>query len=76
MAEGQGAGAPKYYRPKKERDWRHTRQYDIDYKEDSPKPETHDMRVRLDGGKRDLNESRGDWDEDCVDMENEKEVVL
>ena len=62
--------------PKNERDWRQTHPYSIDFNEDSSKPETHDMRVRLDGGKSDLIKSRGDWDEDCVDMENGQDVVF
>ena len=62
--------------PKKERDWRQTHPYGIGYNEDSSKPDTHEMCVRHDGGKRDLIKSRGYWDEDCVDMGNRKEVVL
>ena len=66
VAECRRTGAPKYYRPKKEKEWRQTQPYGIDYKEDSSKPKTHDMRVRLDGRTHDMIKSQGDWNEDCV----------
>ena len=35
MTEDRRTGAQKYYRPKKEKAWRQTRPYGIDYNEDS-----------------------------------------
>ena len=58
------------------KEWRQTRPYGIDYKEDSSKPETYGMRVRLGGRKRDMVKPRGDWNGDCVEMEDGEEVVL
>ena len=48
-------------------DWRTTRLYDIDYKEDLSKPHTHDLTVCLGGTPGDLADSRGAWGENCVE---------
>ena len=76
MAEYERADPQKYYRPDKEEEWRKTHPYGIDYKGDYSKPETHDMRVRFDGGAPDMTRPKGDWGEDCAEMGGGKEVVL
>ena len=69
MAEGHGEDAPKDCRPEKETAWRCTRPHGIDYKEDSSKPEIHDMLVRFGGKTSVMTESQGAWGEGCVDTE-------
>ena len=51
-------------------DWKTTRQCDIDYKEDSFKPDTHDLIIRLDGSPDDLTDSNRAWNENCVEKED------
>ena len=46
--------------------WNTTRPYSIDYKEESSKPDTHDLIVRPDGSPDDLTDSNWIWDENCV----------
>ena len=43
-----------YYRPDKEKEWHAACPYGTDYKEDSSKPKTHEIKVRLDGGAVDM----------------------
>ena len=76
MSEHEKTDPQTYYRPDKEKEWRKARPYGIDCKEDYSKPETHGMRVRLDGGTPDMIESQENWSEGCVEMGGGKEVVL
>ena len=57
MAECEKTDPQMYYRPGKEAEWRKTRPYGVDYKEDYSKPKMHDMRVRLGGGTPDMIKS-------------------
>ena len=56
--------------------WKTTRPYGIDYKEDSSKQATHDLKVRLGGTPDDLIDSRGVWKENCVEKEDGLDTVL
>ena len=76
MAEHEENDPRTYYRPDKEKEWRKARPYGTDYKEDYSKPETHDIKVRLDGGALDEINSQGGWSENCVEMHGGKEVVI
>ena len=59
-----------------EGNWRTTRPYGIDYKEDSSKPHTHDFIVRLDGTPGDLTDSDWAWNANCVEHEDGLDPVL
>ena len=67
---------PKDYGPAAANEWRETRPFGIDYKENSSKPDTHDPTVRLAGTPRDLTDSGGEWDEKCVEKENGQDTLL
>ena len=49
--------APKDYHHVTEQKWRPERPFGIDYREDSSKPDTHKLVVRLDGMEEDLTDS-------------------
>ena len=55
--------APKDYCPAAETEWWETRLFGIYYREDSSKPDTHDLIVNLDGTPRDLTDSNEAWNE-------------
>ena len=57
-------------------DWETTRSYDINYKADSSKEDTHDMVVCLGSTTNDLAASQGAWDENCTEKEDGHGVVL
>ena len=61
MADGQphDGCAPEDYYPEPGAEWRYTRPFDIGYKEDSAKKETHDMLVRIGGITSDMTVSQG-----------------
>ena len=56
--------------------WMATCPFGVDYREDSPKPDTHDFIVCLDGTANDLTDSKGTWDEKCVEKEDRQDTVL
>ena len=67
--------APKDYHPVAEDKWRETRPSGIDYREDSSKPDTHKLIVRLDGTTDDLTDFGETWDEKCVEKEDGQDTV-
>ena len=75
MAENQ-CRAQKDYSHVPDGNCRVARPYGIDYKEDSSKPDTHDLIVRLGGTPDDLADSHGAWNEDCVEKEDGLDTVL
>ena len=75
MSENQPR-VPNDYYPAAENEWRGTHPFGIDYREDSSKPDTHDLIVRLDDTARDLTDSSGTWDEKCIEKEDGQETVL
>ena len=68
--------ATKDYYPAPENGWREIHPFGIYYKEDSPKPGTHDPIVRLGGTAKDLTDSQGAWDEKCVEKGDGHDTVL
>ena len=59
-----------------EQKWREAHPFGIDCREDSSKPDTHKLVVRLDGTEEDLTDSNGTWDERCVEQEDGRGTVL
>ena len=78
MAEGRTCdlGASKTYAHAPNQEWRHTRLYGGDCKENFADKDTHDMEVRLDGGPSNMLASHGGWSEDCAEVEGDTEAVL
>ena len=70
MSENQHK-APKDYYPVPEGGWWATRPFSIDYREDSPKPDTHDLIVRLDGTANDLTDSKGTRDKNALERKTD-----
>ena len=68
--------APKDYSPAAHAKWRKARPYGINYREDSSKPGTHKLVVRLDGTEDDLTVSDWKWDVKCVEQEDGQDTVL
>ena len=62
--------APKDYHHVAEQEWRQARPFGIYYREDSSKPDTHKLVVRLGDTEEDLTDSNGTWDARCVEQED------
>ena len=75
MSENQHRASKDYY-PLAEDKWRETHPLGIDYREDSSKPDTHKLIVRLDGTADNLTDSDGTWDETCIEKEDGPDTVL
>ena len=68
--------APNYYYPVVENKWQETRPFGIYYRENSSKPDTYHLSMRLDGTANDLTDSNGTWDEKCVEKEDGQDTFL
>ena len=75
MSENQHT-APKDDYPVAGDKWREARPFGIDYREDSSKPNTHKLIVRLDSTADDLTDSGGTWDEKCIEKEDGQDTVV
>ena len=68
--------APKNYSSAAHVKWRKARPFGTNYREDSSKPETHKLVVRLDGAEGDLTVSDGKWNDTCVEQDDGQGTVL
>ena len=67
---------PKDYSPAAHAKWREARPFGTNYREDSSKPGTRKLVVRLDGTEGDLTVSDRTWDEKCAEQEDGQDTVL
>ena len=67
---------PKHFSPAPETKWRESRPFGINYREDSSRPDTQSLVVRLDGTADGLTDSHGDWDKTCIEKYDGVDTVL